>query len=99
VIALEAHAEGTILPVRARAGVRRNLVQGEQAGALVVLVTQAPERGKANQAIIELLAAALDLRKRQFELIAGETSLRKRYLVRGIDPASLAIAVARAIEA
>ena len=88
-IALEAHAEGTILPVRAHAGARRNGIRGEQAGALQVSVTQAPEKGKANKAIVAVLADGLSLRKSQIELIAGESSPQKRFLVRGMKIAEL----------
>ncbi len=90
-ISLEAHAEGTILPVRAHAAARRNQVGGEHNGALQVSVTQAPEKGKANQAIVALLAKALNLRKSQFELLAGETARDKRFLVRGMTPVELAV--------
>ena len=61
-IRFEAHAQGTILPVRAHPGARRNEIRGEHDGALRVSVTAAPEKGKANKAIIELLAEALGLR-------------------------------------
>ena len=88
-IALEKHPQGTILPVRAHAGARRNGIQGERAGSLQVSVTQAPEKGKANQAIIAILAEALSLRNSQIELLAGETSPHKRFLVRGILSAEL----------
>jgi len=90
VIALELHPEGVVLPVRAHAGARRNEVRGQQEGQLKVSVTQAPERGKANKAIIALLSKALGVRKSQVELLAGETSAQKRFLVRGLDAAELA---------
>ncbi len=89
-IALELHPEGVVLPVRAHAGARRNEVRGQQEGQLKVSVTQAPERGKANKAIIALLSKALGVRKSQVELLAGETSAQKRFLVRGLDAAELA---------
>jgi uncharacterized protein len=88
--ALEPHADGTILPVRAHPGSRRNEIRGVQDGMLKVSVTQAPEKGKANKAVIELLAKKLGLKKSQIELIAGETSHQKRFLVRGITPDELA---------
>ena len=50
-IELTPHAEGTILPVHAQPGARRNAILGERAGALRVAVTAAPEKGKANAAI------------------------------------------------
>jgi uncharacterized protein len=89
VIALEEHRDGTILPVKAHAAARRNALRGEHAGSLQVSVTQAPEKGKANKAIVALLAKSLGLRKSQIELAGGETSPQKRFLVRGIAPAEL----------
>jgi uncharacterized protein (TIGR00251 family) len=90
VIALESHPEGTILPVRARPGSRRNEIRGEQDGMLKVCVTQLPEKGKANKAVVELMAKSLGLRKSQIEMISGETSHQKRFLIRGITPQELA---------
>ena len=83
-IALESHPEGVILPVRAQPGARRNELRGEQDGMLKVCVTQSPEKGKANKALIEVLAKQLKLKKSGIELIAGETSHHKRFLVREI---------------
>jgi len=87
---LEPHSDGVILPVRAHAGARRNALKGIHAGALQVMVTQAPEKGKANKAILELLAETLGLRKNQLELLAGETSSQKKFLVREITAEELA---------
>ena len=42
-IAVTAHAEGSLLPVRAQPGARKTAVLGEQAGALKVAVTAPPE--------------------------------------------------------
>ncbi len=98
-IELQAHAEGTILPVRAQPGARRNEIRGEQDGTLKVCVTQSPERGKANKALIALLSKSLSLRKSQLELIAGETSQRKRFLVRGVTPEELSKRIAAIVEA
>jgi len=89
-VSLEPHPEGTVLPVRAHAGARKNEVRGEHAGMLKVSVTQAPEKGKANKAIVALLAARLGLKRSAIELIAGETSPQKRFLVRDVDRDTLA---------
>ncbi len=88
-IQLERHAEGSILPVRAHPGARRNEIGGEHDGALRVSVTQAPEKGKANKAIAALLAKEFAVRKSQVELLAGETSSQKRFLIRGLSPEAL----------
>lgn len=94
-IDLEPHAAGTILPVRAQPGARRNEIRGEQDGMLKVCVTQVAEKGKANKALIEVLAKGLSLRKSQIELLSGETSSHKRFLVRDITPATLSATLTR----
>ena len=88
-LSIESHPEGAILPVRAQPGARRNEIRGEQDGALKVCVSQSPEKGKANKALVELLSKALSLKKSQFELIAGETSHQKKFLVRQVAPDEL----------
>ncbi len=65
---------------------------------LKACVTQAPEKGKANKALIGLLAKALGLRKAQIELIAGETSRQKRLLIRGVTPDELAQRIEQALQ-
>ena len=89
-IQLEAHSSGVVLPVRAQPGARVNAIRGEQSGALKVAVTQVAEKGKANQAVIEVLCDALDLRKSQLELLQGETSPQKRFLIRKLSRDELA---------
>jgi len=95
---LEPHPEGTILPVRAQPGARRNEIRGVQDGMLKVCVTQPPEKGKANKALVELLSKKLSLKKSQIELIAGATSHQKRFLVRGIGVDELSERIQRATE-
>jgi hypothetical protein len=84
-ISLKPHARGVILPVRAKASARRCGVTGVHDGMLKVSVTQAPERGKANKKIIEVVAERLLLRRSQIELLAGATSPEKQLLVRDIS--------------
>ena len=83
-IQLGEHPDGCVLPVRAQPGARKSGVLGEQAGALKVAVTAPPEDGRANKALVEVLAEALDLRRSQVELTAGATSRDKRFLLRGV---------------
>ena len=98
-IDLETHAEGTILPVRVHAGSKRNMIRPPQDGSLRVCVTQAPERGKANKAIVALLGKQLDLRKSQIELISGATSRQKRFLVRDVKLSDLSAKIDKALQA
>lgn len=57
---------------------------------LRIAVTAAPEKGKANQAIAALIGRELGLAKSSIELIAGETSSHKRFLLIGADRESVA---------
>ena len=89
-IVLAEHPHGTILPVRAQPGSRRNEIRGEQNGMLKVSVTQIAEKGKANKALIAVLSESLGVKKSQLELLAGHLSAEKRFLVHGITPDLLA---------
>ena len=82
-------AEGAILRVKAHPGARRNGITGTFDGALRIAVTQAPEKGKANSAIIQILADALKIGPKRIELLSGQTSNLKRMLVRGISAVDL----------
>jgi uncharacterized protein (TIGR00251 family) len=88
-IELETTSEGVILPVRAQPGARKNSITGVHAGRLKVAVTQAPEKGKANQALLQLLAELLEIKRSQITLISGESSRHKRFLITGVDPSTL----------
>jgi uncharacterized protein (TIGR00251 family) len=86
---LEAHPLGVVLNVKAHAGARTTGIRGVQAECLQVSVTQAPEKGKANKTIIGVLAEALALKKSQIELLSGDTSPRKRFLLRDVEQIAL----------
>jgi uncharacterized protein (TIGR00251 family) len=92
---LEENEHGVIVPIRAHAGARRNAILGVRAGALRVAVTAAPEKGKANQAIIALLSKVLGISKSGIEIISGETSPQKRLLVQNIEMDQLRQSVGR----
>ena len=84
-IQLTNHARGVLLPVRAQPGARRDAIVGEHAGELKVAVSQPPEKGKANERIVEVLCDELSLRRSQVELVAGETSRSKKFVVTGVS--------------
>ncbi len=72
---------GVILPVKVTAGARKSEIRGVQNGALKVAVTAVAEKGKANKAVIQLLAKWLDVPKSSIQISAGSTSSHKRLLV------------------
>lgn len=88
-IALTPHDRGTVLPVKAQPGAKRNGILGERAEALRVAVTAAPERGKANEAIAGVLADLLDVKPSRVRLLTGETSRDKRFLIEDVTPDDL----------
>ena len=94
-IELIEHSSGVILLVRAHAGARKNGILGERDGMLRVAVTAAPEKGKANKAIVALLAKTLGIAKTSIELIAGETSPQKRFLIAGGNIDAIHVLLAR----
>lgn len=93
-VELTADRDGVLLPVHAQPGARRNGIVGVHAGRLKVAVTQAPEKGKANDAIIAVLADDLALKRSQFSLASGPTNSRKVFRVRDLTVDELAERIA-----
>lgn len=88
-VQLEATDGGVLLPVRAHPKAKRNAITGVHDGRLKVSVTQAPEKGKANGAILQVLAKSLGLKRSQVELHSGGTSQQKVFLLTDISLAEL----------
>ena len=88
-VALQSVTEGTLLPIRVtpKAGAER--LGPVHDGRLKVAVTVAPDKGKANAAVLKLLAKALEVPKSNLAITAGETDRAKTILVRGLSPAEV----------
>jgi len=67
--------------VAARPGARRDEVVGEWNGALKVAVRAAPDKGKANEAIRDLLAERLGVRASRIRIISGHSAREKTLLI------------------
>ena len=80
------HAGGTLLAVTARPRSRRPGVAGVRGGALVVAIAAAPEKGKANAAILETLADLLGIAKSRLDLVSGSTARSKVVRIAGLEP-------------
>jgi uncharacterized protein (TIGR00251 family) len=83
-----ATADGIVLTVRLTPKGGRDAVDGiEQAAdgrpVLRVRVRAAPSEGEANDALVRLLAKALDVPPRAVELLAGHTARLKRLKIAG----------------
>jgi uncharacterized protein len=77
------HTAGATFPVRGQPNARKNAVVGEHNGAVKVAVTAPPEDGKANAAILDVLAEWLGVKRSQLELISAPSNRNKTFLVRG----------------
>lgn len=84
-IELTSHSEGVLLPVQGQPGARRNTIVGEHGGRLKVAVTQVAEKGKATQAIRELIAESLGIAASRVTLIQGEAQPKKLFLLERVS--------------
>ena len=84
-IALESIPGCVLLPVRAQPRAKRNEIVGVHNGRLKVAVTAPPDKGRANEALIELLAGSLALRRSQIVLRSGETAREKVFVLSGVS--------------
>ncbi|MFQ5732352.1 MAG: DUF167 domain-containing protein [Planctomycetaceae bacterium] len=91
--ALQTDGDGVLLPVQAQPKAKKNAISGVHDGRLKVTVTQAPERGKANDAILKLLAKSLGLKRSQLALVSGKASRTKVIRATGIDAVTLGIRI------
>ncbi|MBU2963734.1 DUF167 domain-containing protein [Citreicella sp. C3M06] len=71
---------GALIELRVTPKASRNEIRDED-GALRVYVTTVPEDGKANAAVIKLLAKALGVPKSRLTLLRGATSRDKLFRV------------------
>lgn len=85
---LRASASGITLAVRAQPGAKKTAivgVYGEGATAQLKIAVQAPPiEGRANSALVEFLADQFDVAKSYVELVTGELSRSKVFLIRGV---------------
>ncbi|MDP2897736.1 MAG: DUF167 domain-containing protein [bacterium] len=83
-IEIRESGEGLSLSVRVQPKSSADRILGKHGGALKVSVTAAPEKGKANAAVIALLSEKLAVPKSSIEIVRGETSRLKTVRIRGV---------------
>ena len=67
----------TRLRLRVHPKARKNAITGLRGDALKISVTAPPEDGKANEAVLHVLAEALGIPHSSIELVSGATSRDK----------------------
>ena len=84
----QSHAEGVTITIHAQPAAKTTAIAGLHGDALKIRVQVPPVDGKANAALGDFLAQRFGVAKSAVSLLSGETSRRKRFLVRG-DSATL----------
>ncbi len=77
------------LAVHASPGAGRTQVVGRHGDALKVRVAAPPEKGRANEALVTVLAEAFGVAAKDVTIVAGETSRSKRFRL-VVDPTAFA---------
>jgi uncharacterized protein (TIGR00251 family) len=80
---MTAPLDSTTFTIRVTPRAKRNAVTKTPDGSLKVYVTAPPEDGRANEAVVEVLANWLGVKRRQVEIIRGATSRNKIVRVTG----------------
>jgi uncharacterized protein len=99
---LRQHSNGCTLATRAQPGAKKTAItgiygEGDQA-TLKIAVHAPPIEGRANEALIEFLAAVFALPKSSIQLLSGAGSRSKVFLLKGLPATTARTALDKAIE-
>src|SRR6516165_2937089 len=83
--------------VHAKPRARTSKIAGVRLGALAVQLAAPPVDGAANDELLETLAAALGVAKRDVSLVGGASSRAKLVEVRGLPEAEVRVRLGRAM--
>ena len=90
--------DAVVLAVHAQPGAGRSQVVGRHGDAVKIRVAAPPEAGRANDALVALLAERLGVPPKSVTLESGASSRTKRFRIAGVDPAGFADLLERALE-
>ncbi|OHB89433.1 MAG: YggU family protein [Planctomycetes bacterium RIFCSPHIGHO2_02_FULL_40_12] len=80
---------GIVVSVKIQPNSSKDRVIGEYADRIKIAVTVAPEKGKANKAVIKVFSKWLGVKSSDIQIISGETSRDKEVFVRNITEEDL----------
>jgi uncharacterized protein (TIGR00251 family) len=95
----QATKDHVVVSVHVHPGAGRTAVVGRHGDALKVKVAAPPTDGRANDAVVRLLADTFAVKPAAVAVVSGATSRGKRVRVDGIDADTAAGALERAIAA
>jgi uncharacterized protein (TIGR00251 family) len=79
-----ANSEGVVLLLHCQPGAKASRVIGVHDERLKLQLQAPPLENRANEALVAWLSQQLGVSRRQIELVSGQTSRKKRVLVRGV---------------
>ena len=79
----------TTIDVHLQPGAKRNEILGFRGDVLYAKVTAVAEKGRANQALLELMADAFGVPKSAIALVRGHTSRNKVIAIQGLTKENL----------
>lgn len=80
---ITAVAGGVYLDLQVQPGARRPGVRGVHGDRLKIAVSEPPEDGKANEAVVAAVAGILEVKSGAVSLVSGGSSRHKRVFVEG----------------
>ena len=76
---------GVVVSVKVQPNASKDRVVGKHGDQIKIAVTVAPEKGKANKAVIKVLSKLLGVKSSDIQIISGETSRDKKVFIRDIN--------------
>src|SRR5262245_15819604 len=86
--------DGILLAIKLQPRASRDEITGPLGNELRIKVTAPPVDAAANEALLQLLAEALDCPRNAIQLIRGQTSRHKTIKISGLTPAAIAARLA-----
>lgn len=77
-----------IIRIKTTPNASNNCILGMQGDVLRVKVAAQPDKGKANDELIDLLSEEFDVPKSKIKILSGHTSRLKRVEIEGLDEAT-----------
>jgi len=76
--------DGVVLAVKVVPGASKTAIAGEYDGMLKIKLSAPPQKGKANQCLIEFVARRLGVKKKAVSIVSGHTSALKKVQICGL---------------
>jgi hypothetical protein len=88
-LAVKPLSDGVVFTAKVVPGSSKTSLCGLLDGMLKIKVAAAPEKGKANKCLIELLAAAIGVKKNAVSIVSGQSHSVKHIQVLGVSKETL----------